>query len=240
MKKTNLRFNIDTLSGYDFYPFLDVTNLIKHSLEQRKKISDYKLKTSINYNIILQCSTFLEGSFGQIFDSIIEFRKIIVSDSENEYKKYTIQTLNDLEDRVDRAQWNNYPDIFHSLFGYKISSKMDNESWKAIQIMFKFRNAITHGNVITIEYMPIDKSNNCEIKVLKKYSDIYKYFSEKKLIESDTVGFVHLMNDKIADYLVEKSFRFIQEIINTISDKREQSIVRNRLMLLNEKNQVLI
>jgi hypothetical protein len=237
MKKTNLRFNIDTLSGYDFYPFLDVMNLINHSLEQRKSTFDSKLKTSINYNIILQCSTFLEGSFGQIFDSIIEFRKTIISNSENEYKKFTIQTLNDLEDRIDKAQWNNYPDIFHSLFGYKISSKMDNESWKAIQIMFKFRNAITHGNIITIEYMPIDELNNCEIKVLKKYSDIYKYFSEKKLIETDAVGFVHLMNDKIADYFAKKSSGFVQEIINTITDKREQSIVRNRLMYLNEKNQ---
>ncbi|RLK06702.1 HEPN domain-containing protein [Tenacibaculum discolor] len=237
MKKTTLRFNINTLSGYDFYPFLDVANLIDYSLELRNQTSSSKLKTSINYNIILQCCTFLEGSLGQIFDSIIEFRKNNILNSNDKYKEYTIQTLNDLEKRIDKAQWMNYPDIYNSLFGHKLSSKINNESWKAFQIMFKLRNAITHGNVITIEYTPIDQSNNCKIEVLKKYSDIYDYFSEKKLIETNTYGFVHLMNDKVANYFAEKIPGFIQEIVNSITDKSEQSIIMNRLMYLNEKKQ---
>ncbi|NJY62843.1 hypothetical protein HC174_08740 [Salinimicrobium sp. CDJ15-81-2] len=240
MKNTNLKFKINTLSGYDFYPFIEVTNLIKWSLEQRNNSSDFKLKSSINYNIVLQCSTFLEGSIGQIFDSVIEFRKINVSQSEDKYKIFTLRSLEEFDDKIEKAQWNNYPEIFHSLFGYKLSSKMKDEIWEAIQVMFRLRSVIAHGNILTIEYFPIDDSNRCEIKVLKKYNNIYEYFSKKKLVEKDAVGFVNLMNDKIADYFVEKTSAFITEIVNAIEDKSEKSIVKNRLMYINEKNRALI
>jgi len=167
MKKTTLKIKISEVCGYDYYPFMEVINLINVNLDSRTE-DNLKLNSAINYNVILQCATFLEGSVCQILDSIIEFRKGQLSLEDSLFKDFTLKALEDIENKIDKAQWGNYPDIFELLLSVKIKDKIDNELWKAIQILFKFRNAITHGNVITIEYHPIESSSESNIQVLKK------------------------------------------------------------------------
>lgn len=235
MNKTNLKFEITEVCGYDYYPFMEVINLIKINLDSRKN-SNPKINSAINYNVILQCATFIEGSICQILDSIIEFRKGQLNLNESLFKDFTIKSLEDIENKIDKAQWGNYPDIFELLLNVKIKDKIDNELWKAIQILFKFRNAITHGNVITIEYHPIESSTESGIQVLRKYRDIYNFLSEKNLLVANSVGFISLMNNDIADYFTKKTTEFIHALADVPNSKTEKSIIRNRLVYLNEKN----
>jgi hypothetical protein len=235
MKKTKLSIEIDRLSGYDFYPFLDISQSIDWMLESRGK--NKKLDSSINYNVILQCCTFIEGSICQLLESIIEYRELTIEDDNSKFKNYTLNILKETKLKIDESQWSNYPNIYESLLGYKLVSKIDNDLWKSIQILFNLRNAITHGNILTIEYDPIESSDECKIEVLGKYRKIYDYFSEKNLIKKDFAGFVDLMNDDIADFYAIKTTNFINAIISSIESPSEKFSVMNRFVFLKETTQ---
>jgi len=56
------------------------------------------------------------------------------------------------------------------------------------------------------------------------------------LLTVNSVGIIRLMNNEIADFFAAKTTEFIQVLADIPDSKTEKSIIRNRLVYLNEQN----
>ena len=237
MRKTELRFfEENCVAGYDYYPFYEIFRSI--DLMRKFKTNTDKELRGIQYTILTQCTTLIEGMSGQILNSSIEQKFYDISNFAENEKRFYQRILSDLEKTVNNSFFRelekNWQVVYDQNLKQAISEK-DSELWKSISILFQIRNAISHGHLLTIEYHPNGKGNEFEIQALDKYRGVYKYLTEKKLIEKDGVGMVHIVNRNIVDFFIQETTKFINAIILSIPDDREKSLAINKYQFIREQ-----
>lgn len=249
MKKTELKFlKNHCLAGYDYYPFEEIFASIKYL----KKINSNKEKElrGILFTIIIQCTTFIEGMCGQILFSTIEYK---INEFEKEFgkfdedegtfevdeeKEFYIRIFKNLEKKIDESYFKDLETNWKLVYNQDIVAeigKKDKDLWKSINHLFSLRNAITHGHVLTIEYQPNRKDRSCEINVLGKYKRVYDYLTEKKLIEANSDGMVNIINQKVVEYYIVETRKFINALSLSIPKNVEKYFAINKIQLIREK-----
>ncbi|WP_437822835.1 hypothetical protein [Tenacibaculum mesophilum] len=237
MRKTELTFfENNCLAGYDYYPFYEIFKSIDFLIEIKGK-SEKELR-GIYYTILIQCTTLIEGMSGQIINSSIEQRFYDVDSFSETDKEFYQRILQNLETTIKNSFFRelekNWKVVYNQDLKNAISEK-DSELWKSIATLFQIRNAISHGNILTIEYHPTGNGNDFEIKVLDKYKGIYSFLTEKKLVESDTLGMVHLVNRKTAEFFIDETKKFINAMILSIPNIRDKSLAINKYQFIIEQ-----
>lgn len=249
MKKTELPFFENRyLAGYDYYPFEEIFASIKHL----KKINNKNEKElrGVLFTIIIQCTTFIEGMCGQILFSTIE-HKINEFESEfgkfdadegtfevDEDKEFYLRVFKNLEKKIDESYFKDLETNWKLVYNQNIVEeigKKDKELWKSINHLFTLRNAITHGHVLTIEYKPNRKDKYYEINVLGKYQKVYAFLTEKNLIEANTVGMVNIINQKVVEFYISETKKFINALILSIPKNVEKYFAINKIQMIREK-----
>ena len=237
MRKTELNFfENNCLAGYDYYPFYEIFKSIDFLRNITAK--NEKELRGIQYTILTQCTTLIEGMGGQILSSSIEQKFYDVAHFPEKEKRFYQSILSDLEKTVNNSFFRelekNWEVVYDQDLKQAIMQK-DTELWKSIAILFQIRNAISHGHILTIEYHPNEKGNEFDIKVLDKYKRIYLFLTEKKLIEKDTLGMVHIVNKKTIDFFVLQTTKFINAMILSIPDHQEKLLAMNKYQYIREQ-----
>jgi hypothetical protein len=249
MKKTELKFfeNNSFLAEYNYYPFEEIFA----SIEYLKNISSKNEKElrGLLFTIIIQCTTFIEGMCGQILSSTLEHkidefeREFGKFDGDNgafevaEEKEFYVRILKNLEKQIDESYFTNLENNWKLIYDQNVVEeigKKDKELWKSIKHLFALRNAITHGQILTIEYKPI-KDELYEIRVLGKYKNVYDYLTEKKLIEKNAFGMVNIVNQKVVDFYIQETKKFINALVLSIPKNVEKYFAINKIQMIREK-----
>lgn len=249
MKKTKLLYLKNRCTAaYEYYPFDEIFT----SINQLQKIDSKNEKEirGILYTIIIQCTTFIEGMCSQIMFSTIQHK---IEKFEEEFGKYDdffktfnldedkefyIRVLKNLERKIDESYFKELETNWKLVYNQNIKeeiAKKDSELWKSIGYLFSLRNAITHGHVLTIEYIPQKVDDSYEINVLGKYQRIYNFFSEKNLIEVNNDGRVSLINKKIINFYIKETQKFISALILILPKNIEKHFAINQLQMIREK-----
>lgn len=249
MKKTELLFTKKRyLAGYDYYPFEEIFASIKH-LKKINSTNEKEIR-GILFTIIIQCTTFIEGMCGQILFSTIEHK---INEFENEFGKFDenegtfevdddkdfyIRILKNIEKKIDESYFKDLEVNWKLVYNQNIVeeiAKKDKELWKSINHLFTLRNAITHGHVLTIEYKSNRNDKYSEINVLGKYQKVYNFLTEKKLIETNAVGMVNIINQKVVEFYMEETKKFINALILSIPKNVEKYFAINKFQMIREK-----
>lgn len=236
------------LSGYDYYPFDEIFDSIKY-LKKLNGKNEKELR-GILLTIIIQCTTFIEGMCGQILFSTIEHK---INEFNNEFgkfddfegtfevdedKEFFIRVLENLEKKIDESYFKdlelNWKLVYNQNIVEEINKK-DKELWKSINHLFALRNAITHGHVLKIEYKPEKNSKYYEINVLGKYQKVYTFLSEKKLIEADSVGMVNIINERVIEFYINETKKFINALLLSIPKNVEKHFAINKIQMIRDK-----
>ncbi len=174
-------------------------------IEWLKKQRNRKNKQtySINLTIILHSACIIEGFLYEMlsFESGTPTYKKDISD----------RLLIDLNMRLENASWLVYQDIFKIVFGKRIIDYTTNQNWKALTMLFVLRNMLTHGKTLELKFY--DKKQ-FEPVITGKYSTIYTYFKEIKLIDTRskdfTPGGIDFVNEDSADFFYKEA-KFLME-----------------------------
>ncbi|QRM89264.1 hypothetical protein FG167_08470 [Lacinutrix sp. WUR7] len=238
MRKTELNFfeNGNCLAGYDYYPFYEIFKSIRFLIGIKAK--NEKELRGIYYTIIIQCTTLIEGMSGQIINSSIEHRFYEVENFSEKDKEFYKRILQNLEKTVNNSFFRELEKNWEVVYDQdlkKAVNEKDSELWKSITTLFQIRNAISHGHLLTVEYHPTGNNNDFDIKVLDKYKGIYSFLTEKKLIEADRLGMVHLVNKKVVEFFIEEATKFINAIILSIPNNRDKSLAMNKYQFIREQ-----
>lgn len=168
----------------------------------------------INLTIILQSATLIEGYLYELLSGECEGPLY--------NKSMEDRLLIDLNNRLSKASWLNYQELFLLIIGKKLSDFIDKESWKAINILFQLRNLLTHGKSVELKFYSRSQK---EPEIKGKYKTIYEYYKEVKIIDvkSDDFapGAVGFVTSESADFFFRKS-RNLMDILYEKIGKSEK------------------
>jgi hypothetical protein len=180
-------------------------------LKQRKR--NIRQAYGINLTVILHSACIIEGFLYELMSS--ECGTPVYKKSIDD------RLLIDLNQRLDNASWQLYQDLFKIVIGKKISDFTTHENWKAVIILFQLRNLLTHGKTIELKFY---NKERVEPVLSGKYSTLYTYYKEIKLIDikSDDFipGAVDFVTSESADYFYNET-KFLLEQLNEKIGKSE-------------------
>ncbi|WP_460219410.1 hypothetical protein [Psychroserpens sp. MEBiC05023] len=170
-----------------------------------------RLEYSLNISIIMNSAIIVEGFlYETIKDHVGEmvWNKTISDRLNTEFNK-----------RLDNSSWNELINHFQTVFDFGLNSLTEPENWKAIMILFSFRNMLTHSKPIMFSVKMINKKP--VMRHLGNYEKVYQFLVEKKLINK--IDFyesmeTELINSKIADFFWNEAQTFINNVVKQSTD----------------------
>lgn len=232
MKTTTLTNPFVGDNDVSSFPWRSITSIIIWKLERREKEIP-AIISSINDSIIIDLTASIEGFLNEIFDIAISNRTDFDSGVlAKDYKRFSSsnsfeQRMFDfLQQKLESSTWSSYNEIFKVIFGEGIKDEINAEVWKGISTLFTYRNLIVHGKILTVSYFQIEETDNFEIKIQGKYKTIYSYLTEKKLVIVDSLGYIKLMSNEIADHFVKTTRDFMKQVIIIIPDNEDKDFIK--------------
>jgi len=199
---------LDSFPVWLYYP-----SLINWKISQRdlvdKESKDYLIYT-INASILIDLTTFIEGITYEM-QSTIFFQRL---DSKDKFQR---NIINYFDNKLNNSTWTNYVEFFELLIGEKLVTKIDNEKWKAISVLFSFRNSLVHGKEIEILYTDINGEPSVES--YDRHKKVFEYLKEKKLIDltfRPHLNSVNLLNNNVVDHFFKSTIEFIENLFSIL------------------------
>lgn len=198
--------------NWHFYP-----QMINWKINNRNLIlKEPALKNAINLSILIDLTTFHEGILTKVLINAIEKRQ-------DKTDIFSTKIIKNYKERIKDLTWSKYNEYVELILGKKISEITTNENYKAVNILFDFRNLIVHANDLKIHYFRNGKKEDYYSDD-SKFNKIILYFKEKKLANWNFGSFNeennlnYLINDKIVEFLYSKSISFITEIVKSLPE----------------------
>jgi hypothetical protein len=173
-------------------------------------LKSLRLVRGINTAIILNSTCIIEGFLNDVIDDIIgnEFFRKKVDDLYG-------RLLNDCDEKRSRANKTDFFDLFELLYGAKISSLIDNELNKTINLLFIFRNSLIHGKGIEKKVM----LESTEYDLNNEYKRVFDYLLEKKLIQNPGVYSSDLLTNEIVEHFYIATKQFVIFLYDKLKNK---------------------
>lgn len=202
-----MHFLLDSFPTWLYYP-----SLIKWKITNRDLLDKEEKKhliSTINASLITDLSTFWEGI---VFEMQTE---IFFDRFEHQKNKFNNSLTDYFDKKLSKATWINYIEYFDLLLGEKLSSKTENENWKAINMLFSYRNMLVHGKEIEIHYY----EENGIIKSESPYGhkNIFEFLKSKNFLDlsySPNLNSVDMLNSKVVDFFYDNVITFIENLFN--------------------------
>lgn len=208
--------------------------LIRWKLRERNdnSLSVQAVKPSLNISIIISCCSVIEGYlFSVIKDHL--FIAAHKNNIENDNTQLLDRVLYDYSEQLENATWSRYLKIFEIITGYSISESLEPTIFKAVSIMFQYRNQLAHGNEIVITF--IDSSGPGEIKPNSRYHKILKYGEEKKLVTVDYANHnFNILTDQFIDHFYENTKQFIIEVNEMFPPELRSILTADLFAIIND------
>jgi uncharacterized protein YutE (UPF0331/DUF86 family) len=210
---------LDSFPLWLYYP-----SLIKWKISQRNQLDietkDYLIYT-INASILIDLATFIEGIACEM-QSTIFFQRLDNRD------KFQWNLFKHFDNRLNNSTWTNYVEFFDLLLGEKLVSKIDNEKWKAISVLFNFRNSLVHGKEIEILYEDIN--NEPTVEAYDRHKKVFEYLKEKKLIDltfKPNLNSVNLLNNNVVDHFFQATIDFVEKLFSILPESEIDDLKEN-------------
>jgi hypothetical protein len=185
----------------------------------KNKRSETKHYYSINLTILFHSTCIIEGFLFQLLTDNCGHP------CENKTMEDRLQI--DLFKKLESASWLQYVEFFQLISGKKLSELTDNETWKAITILFQLRNQLTHGKYLELNFKTLERS---EPLINGKYAHIYTYYKEVGLIdpkrEDFVPGIVSFVTSESADFFYLKTKKLLEDILKGYPDENWLGIVK--------------
>ena len=214
----NKEFPVSTsgLQSWWTYPIM-----IKWKITKRNELDKIKKGTiidGINSSIIVDCTCLIEG----ILDYIMRER---IDGYEFKDGDYNFRINENILDRLDNSQFNQYVSIYQLIFGQEIKNVVGNDIWKGIKSLFSFRNLIVHGNRILLDFYT--SKDKFKVEAWGKYKPIYDYLIEKKItnryVENTSVE-IEIFESKVADHYFNLTMQFVELLALEIKSEHLEDI----------------
>ena len=209
--------DFEELNASVYYIWGQYPQFIEWKLNHRNENSG-ELRRPINISIIIDCTTLIEGFLVSILQELF-YKKRTYRD------KLKSRLLDNLEAKLNNAQWTEYIRIFELIIGKSVKTYIGNENWKSISVLFSFRNQLTHGANIEFQFGKKNSKGISTFKVPGKYQTIFSYGDEKKLIEIDLITEdIDILSNKFIDHFYSQTKEFILLITEMISKEDKEFI----------------
>lgn len=225
--------NFNQAIGADVHPSSFYPELIEWKLNQLDEMNDSEdIYNSLSISIIIDCACLAEGVINTISKELLR-----VSTGEDDSIQSRLVAM--IEEKAERASFNESINTLIVLLDKRRDEIFSNELWKAIKMMFTFRNKLVHGKII--EILDSEKDNGRE--VYGSYKGIYEYLLEKKLLDRFNNNYENfLFQKKVLEYFYLLTMQFIKdlsvEVPGSVKDYVYEMIVvmyENKLDKLNLK-----
>lgn len=124
-----------------------------------------------------------------------------------------------LDSVVIKSSWRETLNLLESITGKKVSDFVEPEVLKSVNILFSFRNLLTHGLEIEIEYF--EKDNKIHIDTNSKYKPIVHFLKEKKLLDLSFEPYLNsanILSNAVIDFFRENTYIFIRQLFPIVKD----------------------
>lgn len=199
---------LDSFPLWLYYP-----SLINWKISQRDLVDvetkDYLVYT-INASILIDLATLIEGISYEM-QSTIFFQRLDNKD------KFQWNIFKHFDNKLNNSTWANYVEFFDLLIGEKLVGKIDNEKWKAISVLFNFRNSLVHGKEIEILYKDIN--NDPSVEAYVRHKKVFEYLKEKRLVDltfKPHLNSVNLLNNNVIDHFFKSTIDFIENLFSVL------------------------
>jgi len=194
-----------TAESSEYYAWWYFPELIDFHRESRKQNSLFHI---MNISILINSAIVIEGFLCELIKHHIgEY---------TETKNLKTRLHKELNDKLDKSSWNDLKYFYLLSIGKDLHLSTTNENWKSINILFMFRNMLTHSKPVKFKGEVID--NELKVTHFGSYENIYKFLLEKKLTNKiDIVKSMNteLINSQIADYFWNETHFFLNNVINS-------------------------
>lgn len=210
---------LDSFPIWLYYP-----SLINWKISQRNLLDietkDYLIYT-INASILIDLTTFIEGISYEM-QSTVFFKRL------DNIDKFQRNLFKYFDNKLNSSTWTNYVEFFDLILGEKLVKKIDNEKWKAISVLFNFRNSLVHGKEIEILYEGIN--NEPSIQAYDRHKKVFEYLKEKKLIDltfKPHLNSVNLLNNNVVDHFFKSTTNFIENLFSVLPNSEMDDLKEN-------------
>lgn len=209
---------LDSFPVWLYYP-----SMIKWEIQQRdlldKTKTDYLIST-INASLIIEMATFWEGIVFEMQTEIFfdRFGKG-VDGFQNSLNRY-------FDNKLSNATWTAYIEYFDLLLGEKLVER--NENWKAIQVMFNFRNMLVHGKEIEIHYY--DDNGKLHAESPYGFKKIFDFLKEKRLLDlsfTPHMNSVDILNGNVVNFFYANVIQFIDKLFDILPESEISELRKN-------------
>lgn len=235
------RYEIHDEQIYEYYE-----SIIKFNIDSRKNITDEKLTTAINLNIILNTACFLEGFFEDRGMLLLGYYREIydlVNFEEFELRKPKNVFFNNIQRFLSKkisqtTGIENYNTIFELLTDSSfIKSPKTAPFIEGINVLFQFRNVIAHGRQVHFYEVEAYFTNGIEENFNGGYKRAETYCIKKGLLSKQVKdgGTAQLyFTNEIADHFFSLATNFIK----AFDEFLEQNMLFGETLIkkLNEHN----
>jgi len=212
--KNPLPFMSITVYNWHYYP-----KMIAWKIENRNLLEDNsELRNTINLSILIDLTTFIEGFLTKILNNTIDKRQ----DKDNLFSKKIIEHY---KLKITELTWSKYNEYVELILGNKLSQITNNETYKAINILFTFRNLVVHANDLRIHYH--QNGTKEDYYSDSKFNSIIDFLKEKKLADWNLAtlfkndGVINFINDNIVDYFHASTINFIKDLIKNLPENEK-------------------
>jgi len=211
---------LDSFPVWLYYP-----SMIKWKIQQRNLLDKTKvayLISTINASLIIEMATFWEGI-------VFEMQSEIFFDRFGQGADGFHESLNRYFDKkLSNATWTTYIEYFDLLIGGKLANKIENENWKAIQVMFNFRNMLVHGKEIEVQYY--DDNGRLHADSPYGFNKTFQFLNEKKLLDlsfKPHMNTVDMLNESVVNFFYANVIQFIESLFDIFPDSEVGELKKN-------------
>lgn len=173
-------------------------------------------QASLSQLYVISLCTFLEAFLRSAYSAYINRNYNITKESQLKH------LINKLDERLNELPWEALKKSAVIYLERNIPTTISNSKhFKTVNIMFKLRNLIVHGNDFHVELFQSDNEVDYEYRFPGQANLIYQYLIERKVFNSseipDTTHF-HLNRESICLF-IDETLEFANDFSNYISSE---------------------
>ncbi|MEJ8844336.1 hypothetical protein WG954_18215 [Lacibacter sp. H375] len=190
--------------------------MINWKKTERNKIEDKAyLTNTINASILTDLTSYVEGIVSEMILEIIWVRDF--KDEKN--KQYLDNITRYLDEKVLKSSWRETVSLLEMITNKKSSDLINGDILKAISYLFTFRNLLTHGVEIDINYF--EANGNIVVEGQDKYDSVLKYLLEKNLLNTSfapNINTINILSDATIDHFTTMTFKYIEQLFQMVGE----------------------
>jgi hypothetical protein len=208
------------------YSWQYIPRIVYHlHLKRSETPDDIDIDQGRNISIILLLPIWIESVLHTVLDEYLQYHKL---KNKNDKESVSKRLMNGLIVDLEKAQWRDYERLAEVILGKKLNKVIDDNTWEAITVLYKFRNSVAHGK-------PIKGTHSSGISKLDGIHDeILLHLVRKKIIKKNTLRPYSI---NTVNYFIQETEKFTKALMNKLQDGEENNLANQYELILESAKQ---